>query len=123
MKFSLRDLLWLTVLVAVLLAWWLQWQEFRREREAIHAWRVKAITLRLLAEEYAAQDAEVSRLTALVKQQTSVENPGQASELSKVDDLQLSFAKSDLKRAEDFRAAFAARIAELAREIPLSTNK
>ena len=63
MKISIRDLLWLTVLVAVLLAWRLQWQEFQRERDA---WRVRTLTIRLLSEQYATQAAEVSQLAAKV---------------------------------------------------------
>jgi hypothetical protein len=97
MKISIRDLLWLTVLVAVLLAWRLQWQEFQRERDAR-----RQFTIQLLSQQYATQEAEVNQLAAKVKAAAALEST-----------LQLEFAQADLKRAKAFRDAIAARIAKL----------
>jgi hypothetical protein len=106
MKISIRDLLWLTVLVAVLLAWWLQWRTFQREREAMNAWKAKSRVIPLLTQQYIVQEAEVSQLTTKVNALEATEKSGESS-------LQLEFAQSDLQRAEAFRGAIAARIAKL----------
>ena len=36
MKFSIRDILWLTILVAVVMAWWLDRRVTTRRLEALH---------------------------------------------------------------------------------------
>jgi hypothetical protein len=100
MKISIRDLLWLTALVAILLAWWLQWQSIQRERT-----KMNATTLQMLTQQYVAQEAEVTRLAAKVSALQATENPGEAS-------LQLEFAQTDLQRAKAFRDAIKARIAK-----------
>ena len=42
MKFSIRDLLWLTVVVALLLGWWVDRQIHPNELRAAQRWRTRA---------------------------------------------------------------------------------
>jgi hypothetical protein len=62
MKFSIRDLLWLSLVVAVVVAWRVEWQASKmRHRERERALKMMVVETDLKAQETAAKMWEIER--------------------------------------------------------------
>ena len=106
MKFTLRDLFWLVLVVAIGLGWWIDQDRIRRQSEALKAaaQRLQALPVRAAQAKLQVSEAELDQLNEINQR-----NPGvlSESELRRAE-LRLDIAKIDLEKArakEEYRAA------------------
>jgi len=105
-RFTIRDVLWLTVVVAMALGWWIDQDRIRRQSEELKtaAQRLQALPLRHAAAAMRVVQAEFAALVE-IKQR----NPAAVSEseLRRLE-MQLDVAKLDMEKArakEEFATA------------------
>jgi len=96
-RFTIRDVLWLTVVVAVSVAWWIDQDRIRRQSEALKAaaQRLQALPLRHAEAKLGVTIAEFAQLVEI-----NHRNPAAVSEseLRRLE-LQLDVAKLEVEKA------------------------
>ena len=119
-RFTIRDVLWLTVVVALAVGWWIDQDRIRRQREALKAseqafadeaekFRIAAQRLQTLPLRHAEAKFQVTEAELASLVEINQRSPGAIpeSELRRVE-LQLDVAKLDLEKArtrEEFGSA------------------
>jgi len=106
MRFTIRDVLWLMVVVAVAMGWWIDQDRIRRQSEALKAaaQRLQALPLRQAEAKLQVIEAELAALVEINQKSQGVVSESELRRLK----LQLDVARLDVEKAhtkEDLGAA------------------
>jgi hypothetical protein len=63
-RFMIRDVLWLTTLTAVSVAWWIDWQQVRADQQTLELAKREAFWSKMAAEMAREQKASILRAAA-----------------------------------------------------------